>query len=668
MKVLINFFIICLFACNCVYAVEFGENSPKTIKADKIEYNIKTKSISTIGQTEITNTSGQKLTLTNSKITDNAETISGQDIQLWLGPRVYIKSDDISRDGDITTATNAFFTACNDCDKIGDAWSVRAASITHDNGRHELYFYNPVLWVYDTVPVFWFPYYETPDPSVKHKSGLLMPDLQSTNNMGTRINLPIYVAISDTHDLTATLSYLTQENPLVQLEHRLNISHGEFRTNGSYTHNRDGKDRWGIFHNDVVELGDYARASVFIERVSDKTYLQKYGFDMYKPYLDSGAKLELFGQSSYAIADMHIFQTLTSGRYSISGDILPNIRGVYQTDPFFRETYAVFTGDVLGVSGDNTSMQRMIGDARVVSPWTLWGGNRITLSADVRYDLYNFTKTDMIDGNVFSGVKTRFLPSGYVEWGLPLYRPSDNWTHIIEPRARLTVMRKLDDEVFMENNDSAGALLSDATLFSTNRFSGYDLWENGTFADYGVQWSAFNDANNISVFLGQSYDITERADTDPLSGFHNGASDFVGRIEYDTIKWVDLKTRFRLAQSDLSLQHIESSARIGTSRNYINLGHVWTQRFMDTYLQDKDIHELIGGVGIQLTDRLSVQFNSIYNISFKTFQQHSGGLFYEHPCFYMALTYRRDNAIKEDYVGNTTFQFRFGITVDGQKY
>ncbi|MBQ0013241.1 MAG: LPS-assembly protein LptD [Proteobacteria bacterium] len=668
MNRLLGFFLVYFLTYNYVYAVALDAESPKTIKANKIEYNVKTKSIATSGKTEITNVAGQKLTLTGSKITDNAQTISGQNIELWLGPRVYVKSSDITRDSDITIANNAVFTACNDCDKMGNAWSVRASSIKHDNKRHELYFTNPVVWIYDTAPVFWFPYYEMPDPSVKHRSGFLTPDLQSTNNMGTRINLPLYIALSDTHDFTTTLSYLTKENPLFQFEHRLNISHGEFKTSGSYTHNKEGKDRWGIFHDDVIELGDYARASVFIERVSDKTYLQKYGFDMYKPYLDSGAKLEVFGQSGYAVADAHVFQTLKSGRYSISGDILPNVHGIYQTDPFFNETYALFTGDVLGVSGDNTSMQRVVGDARIVSPWTLWGGNRLTLSADVRYDLYNFNKTDMIDGSVFSGIKTRFLPSGYIEWGLPLYKPSDNWTHIIEPRARLTIMRKLDNEVFMENNDSAGTFLSDEVLFSDNRFSGYDLWENGTFADYGMQWSAFNTNNNVSVFLGQSYDITERADTDPLSGFHNGMSDFVGRIEYNTTQWFDIKTRFRLSQQDLSLHHIESNARIGTSHNYINVGHMWTQQLEDLYAQTQDIHELIAGFGVQMTDRLSARFNAIYNVASNSFQRHYGGLFYDHPCFYLALTYKHDNAVKGDYVGDTTFQFKFGITIDGQKY
>ncbi len=658
-----------LISCGNAFALTMNPNASKTLTADKIEYNVKTKSISTSGKTTVTTTDGNKAVFSDTSISNNMQNISGKDIELWLGDNVYVSSKSLSRDGNLTISKDAVFTACYGCDKIGNAWEIHADTITQDNAEHMLYFNNSVLWFYNIAPVFWLPYYYMPDPSIKHKSGFLMPDFQSTNNMGTRINIPIYIVLSDTHDLTTTLSYQTNENPLFQLEHRLNISHGELRTKGSFTHNREGRDRWAIFNNDVFELGEYARASIFLERTSDKTYLQKYGFENYKPYLDSGAKLELFGQSSYVVADAHIFQDLQTGTITnVSGDILPNIRGTYQTDPFFYETYALFNADILGISGDNTSMQRLIGDARIVSPWTLWGGNRITFSLDTRYDVYNFSNNLLVDGTEFSGIKSRFLPSGYIEWGLPLFNPSETWTHIIEPRARLTVMQKIDNDVFMENNDSTAALLSDVTLFSNKRFSGYDLWENGTFADYGVQWSAFNTNNRISIFTGQSYDFTERADTDINSGFHKRQSDYVGRLEYNNSKWIDLRSRFRLDRDNLSLKHLETDARIGANRNYINIGHIWTQQFVNMQTRDDDINELTAGISVSVTDRISLRFNSIYNATLHTFQQHSGGIFYNHPCYYLSLSYRRDNAIKEDYVGNTTFQFKFGIAIDGQQY
>ncbi len=665
----------CIFAAIMLPGVSAGAISmdePKTIVADKIEYDVRSESIKTSGNTEIINASGQRMTLTDSYISKSGDELSGDDIKLWLGKHVYVESDQITRTGDITIARDATFTACDDCDAYGDAWKISTTKIVHNMDTRMLKFYNPVFRAYD-IPVFWFPFFEMPDPGVKYKTGLLMPDMASTNDMGTQINIPIYISISDTHDLTATLGYLTKENPLFMLEHRLNLAHSEYRTTGSFTRNKYGENRWHIFNNDVIELGEYARATVFLERASDKTYLQKYGFYGDQPYLDSGATLELFGQSSYVVADAHVFQELRSieGWHGStpSGNILPNIRGVYQSDPLFAETYLTLSGDVLSISGDETASQRMIGDVRITSPWTLWGGNRFTVSLDARYDVYNFDKTQMIDGQDFSGLENRFLPSGYVEWGLPLFRPSAAWTQVIEPRARLTVMRHTDKEQFAMNNDSAGALLSDSTLFSNNRFAGLDLWENGTFADYGVRYAAFNsDGRAFEMFLGQSYDFETRPDTDPNSGFHNGASDYVGRVSFNNSNWIDFASRFRLGKEDLELRHIETTAVIGDSSTYIDIGHIWSQQFVDAYTMGDNINELTAGFGIAFNSRWAVRFNSIYNMTYGQFQRHTGGIFYTHPCYYLSVEYRRDNTVKEDYVGTTTFQFRFGMSIDGQRY
>ena len=666
---------MCCFMVNSFAMANMSVNvdEPKTITADKIEYDLKNAVIKTSGQTEIVNKSGQRMTLTDSYISQNGDSLTGDDIKLWIGDHVYIESANIERTGNTTVARDALFTACDNCDGFGDAWKISTYKIVYKMDARMLRFYSPVLWAYD-IPVLWLPYFEMPDPGVKYKTGFLTPDFESTNNMGTQINIPLYVNFSDTHDMTFKLSYLTQENPLFEIEHRLNAEHSEYRTQGSYTYNKAGESRWHIFNDDVIELGDNARATIFLERASDKTYLQKYGFYSDQPYLDSGAKLELFGQSAYAVADMHIFQEMRSeyrGTNTIpSGNILPNIRGVYQTRPLFNETYMTFITDVLGVSGDGSSSQRVTGDARITSPWTLWGGNRLTLSLDARYDLYHFDNSDLIDESDFSGFKNRFLPSGYVEWGLPMFRPGDTWTQVIEPRARLTVMRKTDEEQFSLNTDSAGTFLSDSTLFSDNRFSGYDLWENGTFSDYGVRWSAFNnkDGQNAEIFVGQAYDFTDRAATDVNSGYHHGASDYVGRIGYNNNKWLDIASRFRLDRTDLALRHFETSLHIGTNKNFINIGHIYSQQFEETHARMDDINEAVIGAGIQLTNRWALRWNGIYNMTIDEFQRHTGGLFYEHPCYYLSVQYRRDNAVKEDYVGTTTFQFRFGMSIDGQRY
>ena len=667
---------MCLITTNA-FCLGVNMDEPKTIKSDKIYYNIKTEEMKTSGNTEMTNASGQRVKLDEVTLSKNQQNVSAKDIELWLGSHVYVRADKITRDGSETFAQHADFTACEGCDSYGNAWDIHANTVIHDMNEKMLYFHNASFWVYDNnIPLLWLPYYEMPDPSVKYKSGLLAPSFNSTNGMGMQINVPVYVNISDRHDFTTTLSYLTAENPLFQAEHRLNLKHSEFRTKGSFTHNKEGENRWHIYNDDVIEMGENARTTIYIARTSDKTYLQKYGFYDYQPYLDSGAKVELFGQTGYVVADAHIFQELRepgNNQTIASGNILPNIRGTYQTDPFFKETYLSFSGDVLAVSGSKSSSQRAIGEARVISPWTLWGGNRLTFSAATRYDVYNFDKTAVFENNKindsFTGTKSRFLPNGYIEWGLPLYSAKSDWTYIIEPRARLTIMQRTDkNSVFAVDNDSAGRYLSDTTLFSNNRFAGYDVWENGNFVDYGARWAAFNDKHNVDVFLGQTYDLNTQEKDFYDNGFRIGFSDYVGRISY-TQEYFQIASRFRFDREDMGINHAENSIYIGKNNTYLTLGHIWDTQPMDILSgTDKDTHEFAVGAGLQITKRINVKADGIYNAYEHIIQRHSGGIYYEHPCYYLSFCYQKDNATRLGYVGNTTFQFRFGMSIDGKHY
>jgi len=662
--------LLCFIACDAM-AVAINEKEAKTITSPKITYNSKTGDITTTGKTEVVNASGQKMVARKASMSKEQDIAKAQNIELWLGQNVYINAKEIERKSTETIAKSAMFTACDKCDEFGHAWEISSSTINHDGERHTLYFHNPVLWIAEKVPIFYSPYFAMPDPTVKYRSGLLMPNMNSTNEMGTQFNLPIYVNFADNHDLTATLSYLTNENPLFQGEHRLNLSHSEFRTKASYTKNKAGLKRWHLFNNDTIELGSRTRANVFVQRVSDKTYLQKYNFYNDEPYLDSGANLEFFGKSGYVLTDAHFFQELRQPAtyQSIpSGNILPHIRGTYKTNPFYKETYLSLSGDGMGIDGEGFSNQRLIGEARIVSPWTLWGGNRVTASISTRYDIYNFQDTKMQDETIYTGVKTRFLPSGYVEWGLPLFNARESWTHVLEPRARLTVMQKTDKKIFALDNDSAGRFLSDTILFSDNRYAGLDVWENGNFVDYGVRWAAYNPKHDVEVFLGQTYDFNRDDETLDDSGFHTGASDYVGRLSYKYSDLFNIASRMRVGKQKASLKHMENIARIGKGGYYLNMGHIWNSEQIDETYTEKKTDELVGGLGMQFTQRWGIQFNSTYNVEEDAFQRHSGGIFYTHPCYHLSLEYRRDNAIKADYKGGTTVQFKFGFSIDGTQY
>ena len=90
-------FLIFLFVFNAsCYAISVNTEEPRLIVADKIEYNAKSEEIKTVGNTEITNKSGQRMTLTDSYISQQSGGLMGSDIQIWLGQHVYVESDSVN--------------------------------------------------------------------------------------------------------------------------------------------------------------------------------------------------------------------------------------------------------------------------------------------------------------------------------------------------------------------------------------------------------------------------------------------------------------------------------------------------------------------------------------------------------------------------------------------
>ena len=65
----------------------------------------------------------------------------------------------------------AIFTSCKKNDNC-PPWSIKADKITHDRINQNILYKNAVLNLYD-VPVFYFPKFFHPDPSVDRRSRLL---------------------------------------------------------------------------------------------------------------------------------------------------------------------------------------------------------------------------------------------------------------------------------------------------------------------------------------------------------------------------------------------------------------------------------------------------------------------------------------------------------------
>ena len=91
-----------------------------------------------------------------------------------------IKGKSFSYNNNITEITKGVFTPCKKTEKC-PPWQLSAEKIKHDKRKNTINYKNALLKVYD-VPVFYFPKFFHPDPTVERKSGFLIPTLKSSTN------------------------------------------------------------------------------------------------------------------------------------------------------------------------------------------------------------------------------------------------------------------------------------------------------------------------------------------------------------------------------------------------------------------------------------------------------------------------------------------------------
>lgn len=174
-------------------------------------------------------------------------------------------------------------------------------------------------------------------------------------------------------------------------------------------------------------------------------------------------------------------------------------------------------------------------------------------------DQTNFfgTSNQEINGNAVPGVG--------VEWRYPFIANSGWASHVIEPIAQV-IARPNVSQATMPNEDAQSLVFDDTTLFSWNKFSGYDRVEGGLRANAGVQYTMnLNSGGSFNTLFGQSYQL---AGTNPYnlydisnvgmnSGLETSSSDYVARAVLSPTSNFNLITKGRFNSTDFSPEAID---------------------------------------------------------------------------------------------------------------
>lgn len=542
-----------------------------TLEADKVIYDQKAKRLYAEGNVRLTDADG-KITYANMlDLSDDYRDGFVDSLRLDTPDQTRMAATRADRtDGDVTVFQSGVYTACAACKKDPKKpplWQVKGARIIHNQTERMLYFEDARLEFFG-MPVAYLPYFSTPDPTVKRKTGFLMPWVSSNSLTGVGFEMPFYWAIAPDYDLTLTPRYTTRQGLLMQGDFRQRLINGAYgiraygisqQEPGAFAGQAGERNfRGGVDSNGQFSLNDKWVWGWDAVAATDNTFFRDYNLAAYKNPLNSFlltptegiSQLYLTGVGNrsyfdartiyylgYSAADVQsqipivhpvIDYTNVLNRSIFGGEL--SYKGNFTS--LSRETAAVNTTNFafnpsacLSNSADpaairaNCLMRGVPGTYTRLSGQVDWRrsftdpfGQIFTPFASLRADLISADISNQpgVSNFIEPGVTNtaRIMPTVGLEYRYPFINVQPWGTTTLEPIAQVIIRPNEPHAGGLPNEDAQSLTFDDSNLFSVNKFSGWDRVEGGGRANVGVQATTqFDRGGSINVLVGQSYQL-----------------------------------------------------------------------------------------------------------------------------------------------------------------
>src|SRR3954469_12077530 len=542
-----------------------------SVEADKVIYDQKTKRLHAEGNIRMTDADG-KITYANTlDLSDDYRDGFVDSLRVDTEDQTRMAATRADRSsGNYTVFENGVYTACAPCKddpKKPPLWQVKGARVIHDQNEKMLYFENAQLEFFG-VPMAYMPYFSTPDPTVKRKSGFLMPGYGGTTGTGIGVEIPYYWAIAPDYDATFTPRFTSRQGVLMQAEFRQRLSNGPyqvrlygidqlnpgafagqpgdrdlrggFETRGEFALN----DKWvvgweGVVLSDYYFMSDY-RLSQFkdpygsfmnlpTERIS-QLYLTGVGnrsfFDVRTIYFLSFSGNQQQVPVVYPVLDYsNVFNySILGGEVSYKTNFLNLTRNDAVFDPITtqastRGLCAVASADPMARLPQQCLLRGAPGTYTRATAEVQWRRS-YTDSIGQIWTPFAILRADAINAQISNqpGV-SNFLPTGDtqalrvmptvgMEYRYPFINVQPWGSTTIEPIAQVIIRPNESHAGKLPNEDAQSLVFDTSNLFSVDKFSGYDRVEGGGRANVGVQATTqFDRGGTVKVLFGQSYQL-----------------------------------------------------------------------------------------------------------------------------------------------------------------
>lgn len=647
--------------------------------AEKVTYFQKEDKVRAEGNIRMTSPDGEILMMDTAELNESLSQGFVENVRLLLADNSRLAALSGRREANnITTLEKAVYTPCEICrdnEKKRPVWQLKAVKIVHDQNKKKLIYTDAFLELFG-IPVLYTPYLSHPDPTVKRASGFLTPDIQTRRELGLVVALPYYHVIDDSSDLTITPTLTTNEGAVLGAEYRKHVGLGQFRFGGSATYPKERDDnaqltgdrilRGHVYSDGQFNLGNGWLSNYKMELASDDTYLRRYGYSDLDT-LENRVTIERFDGRSYFGASSIFFQGLRQEDVAgLTGHALPMVTYDYVSvpDKFGGVTRFGANALVLGRT-DGMDTMRLTGSGSWEVPYINQYGQIFQFKGATRIDGYQINDAERPDNPFFAGkngFEGRILPHLEASFKWPLVKVGDDSQQMLEPLVTVVAAPSGGNPDGISNEDSRTFELTDTNLFSAQRFPGYDRWEGGVRATYGMKWSISRDGVDSEVMLGQSYRLDQNDNAFPEgSGLSGNFSDFVGKWDLSVKGLMRLAHRFRFDKDNFVLRRNEVDAYVGDDENWLSVGYFQLNRDREEQgLEDREEVRMAGNVKLKqywylhgdVTQNLTDDSHGI---------GHSIGIKYIDDCLEIGLAWRKSYTFDRDIVPGSTFLFKIRL-------
>ncbi len=647
-----------------------------TLQADKVIYDRSNSLLMAEGNVRIKEPNGALISTNRITLTDDFRDSFIQSLKIVTEQDVRIAAARAVREkGDTTIFERAVFTPCKPCEDNPEkppTWRIKAKKIIHKKSEATIEYRSATFEMFG-VPILKLPYFKHADPSVKRKTGFLVPSFGSSNDLGVMIETPYYFALAPNYDFTFSPVFTSKRGVLLKGNWRHRTRNGRYKINLAGIDQTNKKTGFTTSDDDLrgsidskgdFNLNKYWNWGWDVTAESDDTFRRFYQIDNVLT-TDRVSQVFITGQRDRNYFDMRMYHfgglTLTDTPAS-EARVHPVIDYNYIfSDPVLGGELSLDTNVVSLTREGGADTSRIITEVKWRKQMIDRRGQVLTPFFRARGDIYDVADNfvDQVTGTKFTGgTTTRGMVTAGLEYRYPFIKRTANAAHILEPIAQVIARPSASGRFDVPNEDARSLVFDDTLLFDIDKYSGYDLVEGGTRANIGLRYTLqrFN-GGYVRAVVGQSYQIAGDNDFQAGSGLEDDASDFVAGLYIQPMRYFQFIGQARFDKDDLSLRRTDLAA----SFNYGPVASSMIYASVDPQpgLGVTTAREEIQSSGsLQLAKYWSLVGSSRYDISGSQRISDMVGVKYSDDCFALTVTYNESFIRDRDIQPNSSVMVR----------